>query len=432
MYIPSQEMGGYEEKRHRKKSSGVLYPLDEEGSYGRPPSQSSRAPPPQPAFPKRERKPKVYASYAVSSDCSMHASKLEKNENTANRRDNPPRGRPNIQRNNSFRTKPSPTRSRDSTTPNTPKNTLRDTSYTHNAPRWQESLRGADNSAPRWQDSLRGRDSVSPSTPRVQRRCSTQPRRTPRETSSSVSPNRSRNISTSPDRQRKMQSPDQRRRRSGDHSGRSSVERGGPRRSSVERKGPRRSSVERGEPRSSTDWGYTNFSTFTANRKSVDNSSSGIGVRKVSDDRKSSTASQRKGSSSGRRPSSGRDNISQDRRASANESFREFAGGDDYSARNDYSAGRDYSARNDYSVSVSRDYSGSMSRDNQFGSGSRSASPSKVGLSTLKTPTLTDWDNMGILGLSSKMFNDSTSFKESYVSSSASSFRRESVSTKVM
>lgn len=210
------------------------------------------------------------------------------------------------------------------------------------------------------------------------------------------------------------------------------MERGGPRRSSVERKGPRRSSVERGEPRSSTDWGYTNFSTFTANRKSVDNSSSGIGVRKVSDDRKSSTASQRKGSSSGRRPSSGRDNISQDRRASANESFREFAGGEDYSARNDYSAGRDYSARNDYSVSVSRDYSGSMSRDNQFGSGSRSASPSKVGLSTLKTPTLTDWDNMGILGLSSKMFNDSTSFKESYVSSSASSFRRESVSTKVM
>ena len=45
---------------------------------------------------------------------------------------------------------------------------------------------------------------------------------------------------------------------------------------------------------------------------------------------------------------------------------------------------------------------------------------------------MTDWDQLGVLGLSSKMFNDSTSFKESYVTSSSSSFRRESVTTKVM
>ena len=46
-----------------------LYPLGEEGHYGAPPSQ---LPPPLPGYKKRERKPKVYASYAVSHDCEAH------------------------------------------------------------------------------------------------------------------------------------------------------------------------------------------------------------------------------------------------------------------------------------------------------------------------------------------------------------------------
>ena len=46
-----------------------LYPLGEEGQYGAPPSQ---LPPPLPGYKKRERKPKVYASYAVSHDCEAH------------------------------------------------------------------------------------------------------------------------------------------------------------------------------------------------------------------------------------------------------------------------------------------------------------------------------------------------------------------------
>ena len=64
-YIPSEEMGDYEEYRKKKspKKKGPLYPLDEEGSYGAPPSA---LPPPLPGYQKRERKPKVYASYAVS------------------------------------------------------------------------------------------------------------------------------------------------------------------------------------------------------------------------------------------------------------------------------------------------------------------------------------------------------------------------------
>ena len=64
-YIPSEDMGDYEEYRKKKspKKTGPLYPLDEEGSYGAPPSA---LPPPLPGYQKREKKTKVYASYAVS------------------------------------------------------------------------------------------------------------------------------------------------------------------------------------------------------------------------------------------------------------------------------------------------------------------------------------------------------------------------------
>ena len=43
--------------------TGPLYPLDEEESYGAPPPA---LPPPLPGYQKRERKTKVYGSYAVS------------------------------------------------------------------------------------------------------------------------------------------------------------------------------------------------------------------------------------------------------------------------------------------------------------------------------------------------------------------------------
>ena len=63
-------MGEYEDMRRRrsapeksKPKGGGLFPLDEEGEYGAPPSS---VPKPLPGYKKRERKPKVYASYAVS------------------------------------------------------------------------------------------------------------------------------------------------------------------------------------------------------------------------------------------------------------------------------------------------------------------------------------------------------------------------------
>jgi len=81
--IPSEVMGEYEdpEERTRRRSAplplrppgGGLFPLLEEGTYGPPPSL-------QTSYKRRERKPKVYASYAVSSDCNVHAEKLENNE----------------------------------------------------------------------------------------------------------------------------------------------------------------------------------------------------------------------------------------------------------------------------------------------------------------------------------------------------------------
>ena len=55
--------GEYEAYKKKDKKKGGLYPLNEEGEYGPPPSA---LPPPLPGYKKRERKPKVYASYAIS------------------------------------------------------------------------------------------------------------------------------------------------------------------------------------------------------------------------------------------------------------------------------------------------------------------------------------------------------------------------------
>lgn len=77
--VPSQEMGEYEfggATRRRsapsRPSGGGLYPLTEEGTYGPPPG------PPPPPYKGRERKPKVYSSYAVDSGCNIHSKSLAK------------------------------------------------------------------------------------------------------------------------------------------------------------------------------------------------------------------------------------------------------------------------------------------------------------------------------------------------------------------
>ena len=50
-----------------------------------------------------------------------------------------------------------------------------------------------------------------------------------------------------------------------------------------------------------------------------------------------------------------------------------------------------------------------------------------------RTPEISVWDNMGILGLSSKMYSDTSSAKAGSFSSTASSFlRKESVTSHAM
>jgi len=75
--IPSESMGEYEGPNRRRSAPAKpahLYPLNEEGTYGRPPAGPK---PPSPIF-KRERKPKIYSSYAVDNKCCLHAKKIEK------------------------------------------------------------------------------------------------------------------------------------------------------------------------------------------------------------------------------------------------------------------------------------------------------------------------------------------------------------------
>ena len=79
--LPSEDMGEYEGPSRRRSAparpAGPLFPLDEEGTYGAPPP--GPLPPPAP-YKARERKPKVYSSYAVDSGCNVHSKKLVKAE----------------------------------------------------------------------------------------------------------------------------------------------------------------------------------------------------------------------------------------------------------------------------------------------------------------------------------------------------------------
>jgi hypothetical protein len=79
--MPTEELGEYEGPGRRRSAPARptpparLYPLAEEGKYGAPPAPTPR---PLPPYMPRERKPKVYASYNVDSECTVHAKQPEK------------------------------------------------------------------------------------------------------------------------------------------------------------------------------------------------------------------------------------------------------------------------------------------------------------------------------------------------------------------
>jgi len=325
-YIPSEDMGDYEEYRKKKSpKKGPLYPLSEEGAYGPPPSA---LPPPLPGYQKRERKPKVYASYAVSSDCCMHGDKLEQNE--MDRGKTPPRTVRKKSSTSSYNSLPRQERS--SSQPRARTNSFRLPSPAPSPDSYS--------SRPNWKNSLRSSESPSrsyrgTSAPRKTSRRPSQPQR------DSASPNRDRYTSKSPERNtRQSESPEQ-------------VMNNGRRSLSSDGMSARSSN-------SSTDWGYTSYSSFTAGRSSSHN--------------KYSSSSSSKYSSSMRNTS--------------------------------------------YEEADEQDYDYARAGKN-------------ISLGALKTPEISPWDSMGILGLSSKMYADTSTNKEGIFSSS-SLIRRESVTTHAM
>ena len=76
-------MGEYTPGLSRPEDGG-LYPLEEEGTYGRVPKKEYQGKWTGPLpYVKRERKPKMYASYAISDKCELHALVLDKYDRRA-------------------------------------------------------------------------------------------------------------------------------------------------------------------------------------------------------------------------------------------------------------------------------------------------------------------------------------------------------------
>eukprot|EP00088_Acartia_fossae_P070049 TRINITY_DN9283_c0_g1_i3.p1 TRINITY_DN9283_c0_g1~~TRINITY_DN9283_c0_g1_i3.p1 ORF type:complete len:189 (-),score=67.94 TRINITY_DN9283_c0_g1_i3:643-1209(-) len=91
--IPSLEVGEYCEYEDRRGK--YLFPLEEEGSYGPLPQYKYPGKWMEPqGYTRREKKPKVYASYAINSDCAFHGPKLERFEREPSPRKTPPRASP--------------------------------------------------------------------------------------------------------------------------------------------------------------------------------------------------------------------------------------------------------------------------------------------------------------------------------------------------
>merc|ERR1712106_581056 len=329
-YIPAEDIGDYEEyKKKKSPKKGPLYPLDEEGAYGAPPAA---LPPPLPGYQKREKKTKVYASYAVSSDCCMHGDKLEQNE--TGRGKTPPRAVKKKSSTPSYNSLPRQERSSSQS---------RARSHSVRLPSPAPSIDSYASRPSNWKNSLRSSESPARSY-----RGTSAPRRTTRKQtpSDSVSPNRDEYVSKSPERKtQQSHSPDQ------------SLP--------AERRSLSSDGMSTRSSESSTDWGYTTYSSFTAGRQST----------------KTSTKQTQQSSSS---------------------------------------------SSSKYS-SISRNTSYEEVDEQCKGYGGQGT----VSFGTLKTPEISPWDSMGILGLSSRMYSDTSTMKQGIFSSS-SLIRKQSVSSQAM
>merc|ERR1712106_598827 len=314
-YIPAEDIGDYEEYRKKKSpKKGPLYPLDEEGAYGAPPAPPAALPPPLPGYQKRERKAKVYASYAVSSDCCMHGDKLE--QNGTDRGKTPPR---------TVKKKFSPPSYNSLTRQERSSSQSRARSHSVRLPSPAPSIDSYASRPTNWKNSLRSSESPARSY-----RGTSAPRRTTRKQtpSESVSPNRDEFASKSPERKtRQSQSPDQ------------SLP--------VGRRSLSSDGMSTRSSQSSTDWGYTSYSSFTAGRQSS----------------KTTTKQTQSSSSSSKYSSSAR--------------------------------------KNSYEEADDQDYGYGGQSKGYGGQGNGHGGQGTISLGTLKSPEISPWDNMGILGLSS-------------------------------
>ena len=194
--------------------------ISSQGAYGAPPAP---LPKPLPGYQKRERKPKVYSGYAVSSDCCMHADKLIQNEQsrgqTVRRRSAPvPARRASTLPRSQGARGPSPAPSRNVRGPSPAPSV---DSY---------GARPTD-----WKNSLRGTSASREDPPRVRRKPSVRRESLPKQPSVERSPTpRSPTPERRPSPQRRSLSSD-----------------GQSHRSST----------------GSTDWGYTSYSSFLSGAK---------------------------------------------------------------------------------------------------------------------------------------------------------------------
>lgn len=343
--IPSENMGEYDNgdpNRRRsappqsKPPGGGLYPLDEEGSYGEAPRQPG-IPRPKPQYEARERKPKVYSSYAVDSECETHGKKLAKEEYQ------------NYERKASM-----------------------DRKYSGSRPVSRTPSRAGSRPVSR-ANSVSGRDSVAGS-PAPSRRSFSGYNSAPRSRNSSIG-----RSSRSPDPQQ---------------NGDVVISGGQP-----YRKKSSKGNVYPAAPKKSSQ-------SWQASLRSSSSTETSSNVRRRSSIRRDSTASIQKDEGE-----YNCDENNQNYLMSLDE-FRKTS-----SISNGYTSS---SSTKNYSSSS---YTQSYQNGNMGGN-----SDSAVSLNGLRKPKIDSWDSMGILGLTTKIWNDTQKRQETFLESTGRILREETSS----
>ena len=88
--------------------------------------------------------------------------------------------------------------------------------------------------------------------------------------------------------------------------------------------------------------------------------------------------------------------------------------------------------KNLYAERRAKKYSEFIDRDGVGGDSYGGRKKSDIGLNSMRKPKIHTWDNMGILGLTTKIWNDTKTRQETFMSSTGSFLREESMYQGVM